>query len=118
MPSGAYYTPWPSERKACGMIGKILPQVESLLQHRLLSSKMQMHTCSYAACTQSTWGIGQFHRSIRVRLTLHPDRPDAHYRLGQDYIIPDRRTGANGDRDLSRSTSTASGRDDRERGKR
>jgi tetratricopeptide (TPR) repeat protein len=66
---------------------KILPQVESLLRHAIaLDPKMaEAHTqlaSLYSEQREYTKSITEYQSA----LMLNPDLPDAHYRLGQDYI--------------------------------
>ena len=66
---------------------KILPEVESLLQHAIaLDPKMAEAHMQLASLYSGRREYAKSIAEYQVALTLNPDLPDAHYRLGQDYI--------------------------------
>lgn len=86
--NGAYYYAmalWKGKR--AGDSEKILPQVESLLQHaidlnpKMAEAHMQLATL-YSEQREYAKSIPEYQRA----LMLNPDLPDAQYRLGQAYL--------------------------------
>lgn len=66
---------------------KVLSEVESLLQHAIaLDPKMAEAHMQLASLYSGQREYAKSIAEYQVALRLNPDLPDAHYRLGQDYI--------------------------------
>ena len=86
--NGAYYYAmalWKGRR--ADDPGKILPQVESLLQKAIaLDPKIADAHMQLGRLYSDRREYANSIKEYQSALALNPDLPDAHYRLGQDYI--------------------------------